>query len=57
MTLRDPDMLAVAGGILLVVGLAFAWWPLAIIAAGCIMLIAAVLIAWANGRGPEDDAG
>ena len=50
----NTDYLAIGGAACIVVGLGAMWWPLAILAGGAIMLTAAVLIAWANGRGPED---
>ena len=51
-----PDYLAAAGTLCVLVGLAFIWWPLAIVALGGIMWTSALVLVWARRRGPEEDS-
>jgi ABC-type transport system involved in cytochrome bd biosynthesis fused ATPase/permease subunit len=52
-----PDRLAIAATLAIVVGVAFIWWPLAIVIGGAIMLAAAVLWAWLNVKPQPEDTG
>jgi len=50
-----PDYLAAAGTLCVLAGLAFMWWPLAIVAAGVIMWTSSLVLVWAR-RGPGVDS-